>query len=270
MVSTESRINRFGGTDMAGGRAIDPAVTEEFNQAVNNVHGNGKSLPASFVTTDLPRTTDKDPAPRADGLDSATPKVMLAQYAPAMPGVPFLPLPPSAEATRGTPQNDALTKNTIRAGQEILKILDKMRHPADFQTAARRAEYIWQELASFRIPTLPVPHDVDWPNIDQRTAQSGDTFDKPVGFPGTPLPPPPPMVTPAMPPMKPEPIGGGFRPETLEGINIEALIPPRVDDRLPGFVPPEMPADLHISASADEPEAAGPQAAQAPSAFPPS
>jgi hypothetical protein len=255
VISTQSRINGFGGKDVAGGDAIDPSVTEGFNQAINNEYGHGKSLPATFVAID-PLRTDQDLARRADEFDNSTPRVMLAQYAPMMPVVPFGP-PPIPEAMRGTPQNEALTTSTGRA---VGKIVDTIRNPADLPTVARRLNYVGHELANGHIGTVlghlvgvPFPDGVDSPNVlaDQRAAQSTGTFDKPVGFPGTPLPPPPPLVTPAAEATRPEPIGSGYRSETLEGINKEALIPPPVDDRLPGYVPPEMPLDLNVSASAN-------------------
>jgi hypothetical protein len=254
VISAQSRINGFSGKDVAGGDAIDPSVTKGFNQAINNAYGHGKRFPATFVAVD-PLRTDQDLARRADEFDNSTQRVMLAQYAPMMPVVPFGP-PLMPEAMRGTPQNEALTTSTGRA---VGKIVDTIRNPADLPTVARRLKYVGHELAIGHIGTVlghligvPFPDGVDSPNVlaHQRAAQSSGAFDKPVGFPGTPLPPPPPLVTPAAEPTRPEPIGGGYRSET-SGINKEGLIPPQVDHRLPGYVPPEMPVDLNVYASAN-------------------
>jgi hypothetical protein len=252
VISTQSRINGFSGKGVAGGGAIDPSLTEGFNRAINNAYGHGKNLPATFVAID-PLRTDQDRAGRADEFDNSTSRVMLAQYTPMMPVVPFGP-PPIPEAMPGTQQNEALTRSTVHAVGTIVDTIGN-RLP----TVARRLNYVGHELANGHFGTVlghlvgvPFPDGVDSPNVlaDQRAAQSGGAFDKPVGFPGTPLPPPPPLVTPAAEPTRPEPIGGGYRSET-SGINKEGLIPPQVDHRLPGYVPPEMPVDLNVYASAN-------------------
>ena len=227
-------LSRTGGA--GGTQPVEPAAeVAGWDQAVADVR-----------TSQRPQLFPNDPGmkqgPQAD--------IRVAQAMPLPLPLPLpVPLPPMANP--GTPENKAATAPIAAAISWGVS-----RGVADQGTFQRRVKYLREQLGRGNIGIVartllhiaPFPESV---NFGRETSASdpasgsgeaANTITPPLnpvlsGRPSQPLPPPPPLITPLPEPTKPqiagtpipqqqrpEPIGGGFRPENLtapqEGFSI--------------------------------------------------